>query len=37
LLTLDGPGPFDDDWPACLVTTVKDFELAHSDPPGSTD
>ena len=37
LLSLDSLGNVDEDWPDYLVTTVKDFVLSTSDPPGSVD
>ena len=37
LLSLDGMGQLDEDWPEYLVRTVKDFVLSASDPPGTVD
>ena len=37
LLSLDSLGNVDEDWPGYLVTTVKDFVLSTSHPPGSVD
>src|SRR5215217_4098967 len=37
LLSLDSLGQLDDDWPGYLVTTIRDFVLSTSDPPGSVD
>jgi len=37
LLSLGSLGQLDDDWPGYLVTTIRDFVLSTSDPPGSVD